>query len=94
MPEPLVLNPADTVAILTEKGIAPAGHKIARTAIAPGAAVIKYGQIIGYATEGIAAGAHVHSHNCAFGEHGRDYRPGAGLAAAQAALSTERTNRD
>lgn len=86
MPEPLVLNPADTVAILTEKGIAPAGHKIARTAIAPGAAVIKYGQIIGYATEGIAAGAHVHSHNCAFGEHGRDYRPGAGLAAAQAAL--------
>ena len=47
MPEPLVLNPADTVAILTERGIAPAGHKIARTDIAPGAAVVKYGQTIG-----------------------------------------------
>ncbi|MTE00580.1 altronate dehydratase [Paracoccus sp. YIM 132242] len=90
MPEPLVLNPADTVAILTERGIAPAGHKIARVDIAPGAAVTKYGQTIGYATESIAAGDHVHGHNCAFGEHGRDYRPGAGLAAAQAALERHR----
>ncbi|MCZ0960693.1 UxaA family hydrolase [Paracoccus benzoatiresistens] len=90
MPEPLVLNPADNVAILTERGIAPAGHKIARVDIAPRAAVVKYGQTIGYATEAIAAGAHVHSHNCAFGEHGRDYRPGAGLEAAQAALERHR----
>lgn len=90
MRDPLILNPADNVAILTEKGIAPAGHKIARTGIAQGQAVVKYGQTIGYATADIAAGDHVHSHNCAFGEHDRDYRPGAGLAQAQAALAAHR----
>lgn len=87
MPEPLILNPADNVAILTGKGIAPAGHKIARSDIAAGEAVVKYGQVIGYASAPIAQGAHVHSHNCAFGEHGRDYQPGAGLEAARAALA-------
>lgn len=48
MPEPLILNPADNVAILTEKGVAAAGHKIARRPIAKGAEVVKYGQVIGY----------------------------------------------
>lgn len=91
MSEPLVLNAADNVAILTEKGVAPAGHKIARGAIPQGAAVIKYGQTIGYATAPIAAGDHVHSHNCAFGAHGRDYQPGAALSAAQAALERHRS---
>ncbi|MDO5640987.1 MAG: altronate dehydratase family protein [Paracoccus sp. (in: a-proteobacteria)] len=86
MSEPLILNPADNVAILTAKGVAPAGHKLARAAIATGQPVVKYGQIIGYATADIAPGDHVHSHNCAFGEHGRDYAPGAGLPEAQAAL--------
>ncbi|MFN3275711.1 MAG: UxaA family hydrolase [Paracoccus sp. (in: a-proteobacteria)] len=90
MSEPLVLNPADTVAILTARGVAPAGHKIARQAMAEGEAVVKYGQIIGYATQAIAGGEHVHSHNCAFGAHDRDYHPGAGLAAAQAALEARR----
>lgn len=90
MAEPLILHPSDTVAILTEKGVAPAGHKIARAAIAKGAPVVKYGQIIGYATDDIPEGAHVHSHNCAFGEHDRDYDPGRGLAAARAALDARR----
>lgn len=90
MAEPMILNPADNVAILTEKGIAAAGHKIARGPIAKGAAVVKYGQIIGYATAAIADGDHVHSHNCAFGAHDRDYRPGAGLMAAEAALARHR----
>ena len=87
MRDPLILNPADNVAILTEKGIAPEGHKIARAGIAQGQPVVKYGQTIGYATADIAVGDHVHSHNCAFGEHDRDYRPGAGLVHAQAALA-------
>ncbi|MBP8932790.1 MAG: altronate dehydratase [Paracoccus sp.] len=90
MPEPLILNPADNVAILTEKGVAAAGHKIARRPIAKGAEVVKYGQVIGYATEDIATGAHVHSHNCVFGDHGRDYHPGAGLAAARAGLAARK----
>lgn len=39
------------------------GHKIARTAIAQGESVIKYGAPIGRATQPIAAGDHVHLHN-------------------------------
>ena len=94
MPEPdglLLLNPADNVAVATRRltigdvALSP-GHKAARTAIARGAPVVKFGQVIGYATEDIAAGAHVHVQNCAFGEHSRDYAIGAGLEAARAAI--------
>lgn len=63
MSDPLVLNAADNVAILTVRGIAPAGHRIALSAIAQGAAVVKYGQTIGFASAEIAPGDHVHSHN-------------------------------
>jgi len=41
----------------------PAGHKIALAAIPAGAAVRKYGQVIGLASTAIAPGAHVHVHN-------------------------------
>jgi altronate hydrolase len=54
----------------------PMGHKVATTAIPAGAAVRKFGQIIGYATQEIAPGAHVHVHNCAMGEHDQNYRIG------------------
>lgn len=87
MTETLILNASDNVAILTRKGIAPAGHKIARRNIPAGDAVVKYGQVIGYASQPISAGSHVHSHNCSFGDHGRDYTPGAGLQAARQALA-------
>jgi altronate hydrolase len=98
---PLLLSPADNVAILTARapegarplglGAAlaapvPAGHKIARTDIAQGENVLKFGQVIGYATRPIAAGEHVHTHNCEFGAHDQDYKIGADLAAAQAAI--------
>ena len=49
------------------------GHKIASRAIAAGENVYRYGQIIGTATEDIAAGAHVHSHNLGMGAHQQDY---------------------
>jgi hypothetical protein len=39
------------------------GHKVARRAIAEGEPILKYGAVIGVATEPIAAGAHVHVHN-------------------------------
>lgn len=45
------------------KAAIPAGHKVAASVIAKGEAVIKYGQIIGYAHDTIAAGDHVHIHN-------------------------------
>jgi altronate hydrolase len=40
----------------------PAGHKLAVKAVAKGQPVKRYGQIIGFATQDIAAGEHVHSH--------------------------------
>ncbi len=44
----------------------PRGHKMAAQDIAKGEAVLKYAQIIGYAAEDIAQGAHVHTHNLEF----------------------------
>jgi altronate hydrolase len=101
MDSAIILHPADTVAILRARAPAgadplatgsalpaavSAGHKVARIAHAPGAPIIKFGQIIGNATRAIAPGDHVHSHNCAFGDHDRAYQIGAGLAEAQAAI--------
>jgi altronate hydrolase len=57
----------------------PAGHKIATAAIAPGEAVVKYGQIIGFASRAIARGEHVHTHNVSLQDFGRDYAFGAEL---------------
>lgn len=51
----------------------PVGHKIARRAIAQGQPVHRYGQVIGFATQDIPAGAHVHSHNLAVADFDRDY---------------------
>lgn len=42
----------------------PFGHKVALRPIAAGESVIKYGIPIGRATRDIAAGEHVHVHNC------------------------------
>ena len=50
---------------LTAIDAIPRGHKIALRDIAAGAVVVKYGSPIGTASSPIAAGAHVHTHNCA-----------------------------
>ena len=42
----------------------PLYHKVARTPIPKGENVVKYGEYIGVATCDIAAGEHVHTHNC------------------------------
>src|SRR5262245_33636711 len=44
------------------------GHKIARRDVRRGDPVRRYGQVIGFATQGIAAGEHVHTHNLDIGE--------------------------
>ncbi len=54
----------------------PSGHKIATSDIAQGEAVIKFGQIIGYASEVIALGEHIHTHNCSMGAHDQNYKIG------------------
>jgi altronate hydrolase len=51
----------------------PLGHKIAVHAVAAGAPVRKYGQIIGFASTAILAGDHVHAHNLGVKDFGRDY---------------------
>lgn len=71
------LAPGTPVESVTTTGAVPRGHKVATTAIARGAAVRKYNQIIGFATADIRPGEHVHSHNAEFGDFDRDYAFGA-----------------
>jgi altronate hydrolase len=90
-PRTLLLNPGDNVAVAlsnlnvgtpTPQGVTttkrvPKGHKFATRPLASGQPVIKFGQIIGFASKDIPAGEWVHEHNCNMGEqHGafaRDY---------------------
>ena len=51
----------------------PSGHKIATRAISSGEAIRKYDQIIGFASDDIAAGDHVHVHNVEMKDFSRDY---------------------
>jgi altronate hydrolase len=82
------LHPADDVVIarqqlvggtklldedVTVAGLVPPGHKVATRAIAVGAPVRRYNQIIGFASRPIAPGEHVHLHNLAMGAFDRDY---------------------
>ena len=82
------LNPADDVVIaleqlmsgtviekeaLTVSGLIPPGHKVATRDIGQGEAVLRYGQVIGFASQPIRAGQHVHTHNLAMGDFTRDY---------------------
>jgi altronate hydrolase len=49
------------------------GHKFALRDIRKGEAILKYGQIIGFASQDIPAGSHVHVHNVAADAFERDY---------------------
>ncbi|MGO4337027.1 UxaA family hydrolase [Labrys sp. KB_33_2] len=51
----------------------PKGHKIAVVPIGEGEPIVKFGQIIGFASQVIVPGSHVHSHNCEFHAFERDY---------------------
>ncbi len=89
-PSPVIrLHPGDSVVIAraalmpgaTADGIAvteriPAGHKVAVKPIAMGEPIHRYGQIIGFATEPIAPGQHVHTQNCGMGDFAKDYAYG------------------
>jgi len=52
----------------------PQGHKIATAEIPQGEPVLKFGQIIGFASKPIAIGEWVHEHNVVVHEFSRDYR--------------------
>jgi altronate hydrolase len=64
---------------ITVQGLVPPGHKLASRAIAAGEPVVRYGQVIGHATQAIAAGQHVHTHNLAFSDFARAHEPGAAV---------------
>ena len=51
----------------------PFGHKICLKPINKGESVIKYDQIIGFASKSIKPGEHVHSHNLEFKEFNREF---------------------
>ena len=80
------LDPADNVVTATRTleigtavddvvttAIIPRNHKLASREIKAGEAVRKYAQVIGYTTELIVAGGHVHTHNVEFRNTEEDY---------------------
>ncbi|MBA3594816.1 MAG: altronate dehydratase [Polaromonas sp.] len=73
---------------ITTKGLIPPGHKVAARALNTGDAVRRYNQIIGFASQPIAAGEHVHTHNLNMGpdkgDFARDYAYGADVKPAPA----------
>ncbi|HYG88641.1 MAG TPA: altronate dehydratase family protein [Azospirillum sp.] len=86
------LNPADNVVIaraelpagtalpgegITTRDAIPAGHKVSTAAIRAGEPVRRYNQIIGFATEDIGPGEHVHVQNLGLHAFERDYAFGA-----------------
>lgn len=85
-PRTLVLNARDNIVVAVDavpagisvRGVQaqmriPKGHKMAQAPISKGQPVLKFGQIIGFATEDIQPGQHVHTQNCAFAAFERDY---------------------
>jgi altronate hydrolase len=57
-------------------GLVPPGHKVATRGIGMGEPVRRYNQVIGTATQAIAAGQHVHTHNLAFSDFERTHDVG------------------
>jgi altronate hydrolase len=51
----------------------PSGHKIATEVVQKGAPLRRYGQVIGFATQDISLGDHIHTHNLAVQDFARDY---------------------
>lgn len=78
----LVLHPDDDVAIAVgDQGAIASGHKVARHAIPIDAPVRRYGQLIGFASQPIDEGEHVHSHNLEFRSFARDNVVGSSYSA-------------
>ena len=72
------LAPDSTIAQadIRSRDTVPAGHKVAISQINSGSPIIKYGQIIGFASKSILPGDHVHTHNAVVSGFTRDYAIG------------------
>ncbi|RUT35174.1 altronate dehydratase [Arsenicitalea aurantiaca] len=104
----LVLNGADNVAVAlanldvgteTREGVrlgkrVPKGHKFTIVPVSAGQPIMKFGQIIGFATMDLPAGEWVHEHNCDMGPLAgafeRDYDFCAGVTPTQFVPEAER----
>jgi altronate hydrolase len=73
LPSGTKLTPSNVVCLNT----IPAGHKIAIQPLKPGEPILKYGQIIGFASKAILQGEHVHTQNVEMADFDRDYAFGA-----------------
>ena len=62
--EPAVVLGTSDQKVVALKGSIPLGHKMALATIEADAGVIKYGVVIGVATQKILSGEWVHLHNC------------------------------
>ncbi len=62
-PGPTRVRRGDDVFVATVIEPIPMGHKFALADIVAGAPIVKYGEVIGGATESIPTGSHVHVHN-------------------------------
>jgi altronate hydrolase len=63
----------ESSAQIAVRRLIPSGHKIALREIGEGVPIRRYGQVIGFATQPIPAGEHVHSHNLGVQDFARDY---------------------
>lgn len=71
------LNPGEVADGVIATARVPRGHKMAVAPLAKDDAVVKYGQVIGFARDAIAAGDWVHEHNVYLHAFDRDYAYGA-----------------
>ncbi len=67
------LMSGSTVENIAVRGLIPPGHKIATRAIATGEPVRRYNQIIGFASQPISPGEHIHVHNLNLGDNKGDF---------------------
>ncbi len=67
----------------------PRGHKIATERLMPGDPVRKYAQVIGYASEEIDPGDHVHTHNVEFRNTDADYEFSTDLRPVEPAVTQD-----
>jgi altronate hydrolase len=75
---------------VSTRGFIPSGHKVALAHVAGGEPVHRYGQIIGFATQFIQPGDHVHTHNLSVKDFDRDYAYGADVVPASYIPESER----
>ena len=67
------LMSGSTVENIAVRGLIPPGHKIATRSIATGEPVRRYNQIIGFASQSISPGEHIHVHNLNLGDNKGDF---------------------